>query len=112
MNKQELEALFLSWWKESFPSVPPNSRTVETHAAFADYVLKFQEVSNEYVEEENSYVSQRRQRLYESVCEYLEEGVPNQQLLKDLTKCLNKEREYFLKQADKANTISDQAKTI
>lgn len=32
------EQLFREWWSDSYPSVPPNSRTVETHVAFADYV--------------------------------------------------------------------------
>lgn len=32
------EQLFREWWSDSYPSAPPNSRTVETHVAFAEYV--------------------------------------------------------------------------
>lgn len=48
MNRDEIEAAFLVWWKDSFPLAPPNPRTVETHAAFAAYVLDMVNTLNEY----------------------------------------------------------------
>jgi hypothetical protein len=32
------EALFLQWWKESYPNAKPPSQVVMTHVAFADYI--------------------------------------------------------------------------
>ena len=48
MNRDEIEAAFRVWWKESFPLVPPNPRTVETHTAFAVYVLDMVKTLKEY----------------------------------------------------------------
>lgn len=48
MHSDELESTFRDWWKESFPNVPPNSRTVDTHVAFAAYVLELKETLAEY----------------------------------------------------------------
>ena len=39
MTPEKLTELFRSWWKDSFPTITPNSRTVDTHVAFAAYVL-------------------------------------------------------------------------
>ena len=49
MTHEQLSELFRAWWKDSFPSAPPNSRTVEIHVAFADYVLNSKECFDEYV---------------------------------------------------------------
>lgn len=48
MTHQQIEEAFRDWWKQSFPMAPPNSRTVETHAAFALYVLELVDTMKEY----------------------------------------------------------------
>jgi hypothetical protein len=48
MNYEELETAFRTWWAQSFPSAPANIRTVETHAAFAAYVLDMVKTLEEY----------------------------------------------------------------
>lgn len=48
MSPAELEETFRDWWKESFPLAPPNSRTVDTHVAFAAYVLELKDTLAEY----------------------------------------------------------------
>jgi hypothetical protein len=48
MTSEELTELFCAWWNESFPLVPPNKQAVNTHVAFADYVLALNECLNEY----------------------------------------------------------------
>jgi hypothetical protein len=48
VSAEELKETFTDWWKDSFPNVPPNSRTVETHVAFAAYVLELKETLAEY----------------------------------------------------------------
>ena len=48
VTDEQLKAAFLDWWKESFPMAPPNSRTVETHVAFASHVLSLAELFKEY----------------------------------------------------------------
>jgi hypothetical protein len=49
LNREELEAAFRVWWQQSYPTAPPNSRTVETHAAFAAYVLDMNNTLTDYV---------------------------------------------------------------
>jgi hypothetical protein len=48
MTDEQLKVVFLDWWKESFPLAPPNSRTVETHVAFASHVLALAQLFQEY----------------------------------------------------------------
>jgi hypothetical protein len=51
MNHDEIEQTFRVWWKESFPMAPPNSRTVETHTAFALFVLEMVTTLREYTDD-------------------------------------------------------------
>jgi hypothetical protein len=48
VTDEQLKAAFLDWWKDSFPMAPPNSRTVESHVAFASHVLSLAELFQEY----------------------------------------------------------------
>lgn len=53
MNHEQIQEAFRSWWKDSFPMAPPNSRTVETHTAFALYVLEMVTTLNEYTNDDS-----------------------------------------------------------
>ena len=48
MSPEELAETFRDWWSESFPSAPPNPRTVDSHVAFAAYVLELKDTIAEY----------------------------------------------------------------
>lgn len=48
MTLDELEETFRDWWNESFPLAPPNPRTVDSHVAFAAFVLELKETLEEY----------------------------------------------------------------
>jgi hypothetical protein len=48
LGAAELETAFREWWAESYPNIPPNSRTVDSHVAFAQHVLQLAEVMEEY----------------------------------------------------------------
>jgi hypothetical protein len=51
MTQEEIQAAFKAWWSESFPMAPPNSRTVETHTAFAHFVLQLAATLVEYTDD-------------------------------------------------------------
>lgn len=40
MTTPTLPDLFRAWWRESYPTTPPNPRTVDSHVAFTEHVLK------------------------------------------------------------------------
>jgi hypothetical protein len=44
MTENQIQLAFLDWWKDSFPLMPPNSRTIETHVAFSTYLLELQKL--------------------------------------------------------------------
>lgn len=48
MTPQQIEETFRDWWADSFPTAPPNSRTVESHAAFGAYLLELADTLREY----------------------------------------------------------------
>jgi hypothetical protein len=48
MTEEQLQAAFKEWWADSFPMANPSAKTVETHVAFALYVLELDEVMSEY----------------------------------------------------------------
>jgi hypothetical protein len=48
VSETELQELFATWWKESFPMAPANKQAAATHVAFAAYVLELQNVLTEY----------------------------------------------------------------
>jgi hypothetical protein len=39
MNSEELLALFLEWFSDSYPSIKPAKHSVMSHVAFAEYVI-------------------------------------------------------------------------
>jgi hypothetical protein len=48
MTDDQIQLAFAEWWKDSFPLMPPNSRTIDTHVAFASHVLAMVELLAEY----------------------------------------------------------------
>jgi hypothetical protein len=48
MTEEQLQAAFKEWWADSFPMANPSAKTVETHVAFAAYVVELADVMNEY----------------------------------------------------------------
>ena len=38
MTDDQIQLAFLDWWKDSYPMVPPNPRTIDTHVAFAAHI--------------------------------------------------------------------------
>ncbi len=52
-----------------------------------------------------SYEEQRKERLADSVSEYMDNDVPNLMLLVDLEKCLQDEFNYYNGQAERAKTL-------
>lgn len=50
MTDTQIQAAFLDWWKDSFPMLPPNPRTIETHVAFASHIQAMADLLAEYEE--------------------------------------------------------------
>jgi hypothetical protein len=48
MTDDEIQLAFLDWWKDSFPLLPPNPRTIDTHVAFASHLLAMAALMAEY----------------------------------------------------------------
>jgi hypothetical protein len=48
VTTEQIEHVFREWWSESFPMAPPNSRTIQTHTAFAEYTLQMASTLQEY----------------------------------------------------------------
>jgi len=48
MTDTQIQAAFLDWWKDSYPMLPPNPRTIETHVAFAAHIQAMAELLAEY----------------------------------------------------------------
>lgn len=48
MTDDQIQLAFLDWWKESFPMLPPNPRTIETHVAFASHIQAMTDLLAEY----------------------------------------------------------------
>ena len=42
MTDPQLEALFRSWWSESYPGAPPGAHALATHLGFARWILQQQ----------------------------------------------------------------------
>jgi hypothetical protein len=51
MTEDQIQIAFLDWWRQSYPTAPPNSRTIQTHAAFAAYILQMNTTLHEYTNE-------------------------------------------------------------
>jgi hypothetical protein len=54
MSETELQELFATWWKESFPMAPANKQAAASHVAFAAYVLDTFEVIQQYRQVESA----------------------------------------------------------
>lgn len=50
MTDDQIQLAFLDWWKESFPLMPPNPRTIESHVAFASHIQSMLTLLTEYNE--------------------------------------------------------------
>lgn len=48
MTDDQIQATFLDWWKDSYPMLPPNPRTIDSHVAFASHVLSLVALLAEY----------------------------------------------------------------
>lgn len=48
MTDAQLQTAFLDWWKDSYPLVPPNPRTIDSHVAFAAHIQALSEALQEY----------------------------------------------------------------
>jgi hypothetical protein len=54
VSETELQELFASWWKESFPMAPANKQAAASHVAFAAFALETLEVIQQYRQVESA----------------------------------------------------------
>ena len=50
MTDEQIQLAFLDWWKDSFPLMPPNPRTIDSHVAFASHIASMLNLLAEYEE--------------------------------------------------------------
>jgi hypothetical protein len=48
MTPDQIQLAFLDWWKDSFPLMTPNPRTIDTHVAFALHIQTMTALLSEY----------------------------------------------------------------
>lgn len=40
----DMESKFLAWWQDSYRNAPPSGHTVQSHVAFAQFILNEQRI--------------------------------------------------------------------